>query len=73
MRGKIPLQQGGDCPFCKSQLDSQMFGVVGPTRLCIHYHSKIFKLVALKLKKRERLIWYPILKVLEIKFKYNII
>ena len=35
---KIPRNKGGHCPFCKSQLDSQMFGMAGPTGLWTHYH-----------------------------------
>jgi hypothetical protein len=33
MGEKIPHNKGGHFPFCKSQLDSRMFGVVGPTGL----------------------------------------
>ena len=35
---KIPRNKGGHCPFHKSQLDSQTFGMVGPTGLWTHYH-----------------------------------
>ena len=39
-RVKIPRNKGGHCPFRKSQLDSRMFGMVGPTGLWTRYHSK---------------------------------
>ena len=35
---KIPRNKGGHCPFRKSQLDSRMFGMAGPTGLWTHYH-----------------------------------
>ena len=35
---KIPLNKGGHFPFRKSQLDSRMFGMAGPTGLWTHYH-----------------------------------
>ena len=53
-KGKIPQNKGGHYPFCKSQLDSQTFGVVGPTGLWTHYHSNLFVWFALKLKNKKR-------------------
>ena len=50
----VPRNKGDHCPFRKSQLDSRTFGVAGQTGLWTHYHSKIFELVTLNLKKRER-------------------
>ena len=35
---KIPHNKGVHFPFCKSQLDSQTFGMAGPTRLWTRYH-----------------------------------
>ena len=35
---KIPRNKGGHCPFRKSQLDSQTFGMAGPTGLWNRYH-----------------------------------
>ena len=35
---KIPHNKGGHCPFRKSQLDSQTFGMAGPTGLWTRYH-----------------------------------
>ena len=40
-KGKIPRSKGGHFPFHKSQLDTQMFGVVGPTRLWTHPFSVV--------------------------------
>ena len=37
---KIPCNKGGHCPFRKSQLDSQTFGMVGPMGLWTHYHLR---------------------------------
>ena len=36
----IPRNKGGHCLFHKSQLNSQTFGVAGPTGLWPRYHSK---------------------------------
>ena len=38
--GEIPRNKGDHFPFRKSQLDSRMFGMVGPTRLWPCYHPK---------------------------------
>ena len=38
MGEKIPRNKGGHCPFRKSQLDSQTFGMAGPTGLWTRYH-----------------------------------
>jgi hypothetical protein len=35
---KIPRNKGGHIPFCKSQLDSRTFGMVGPTGLWTRFH-----------------------------------
>ena len=35
---KIPRNKGGHYPFSKSQLDSRMFGMVGPMGLWTRYH-----------------------------------
>ena len=35
---KIPRNKGGHYPFRKSQLDSRMFDMEGPTGLWTHYH-----------------------------------
>ena len=48
---KIPRNKGRHCPFRKSQLDSQTFGVAGSTGLWTHYYSKYLVIVALKLKE----------------------
>ena len=40
MGEKIPRNKGGHFPFCKSQLDSQTFGMAGPMRLWPRYHHK---------------------------------
>ena len=40
MGEKIPHKKGGHFPFRKSQLDSQTFGMVGPTGLWPRYHPK---------------------------------
>jgi hypothetical protein len=40
-RGGIPHNKGGHFSFCKSQLDSRMSGVGGPTGLWTYYHSKL--------------------------------
>ena len=37
---KIPHNKGGHFPSCNSQLDSRMFGMVGPMRLWPCYHPK---------------------------------
>ena len=52
--GKIPPQQRGSLPFCKSQLDSQTFGVASLMGLWTHYYSKLFVWISLKLKNKER-------------------
>ena len=39
---KIARNKGRHYPFCKSQLDSRTFGVVGSTGLWTRYHSKVF-------------------------------
>ena len=38
---KIPRNKGGHFLFHKSQLDSRMFGMAGPTRLWTHYHLRV--------------------------------
>ena len=52
MRGKLPHNKGGHCPFRKSLLDSQTFVVAGPIGLWPRYHSRWFVWLALKLKNK---------------------
>ena len=54
MGEKIPCNKGGHCSFCKSQLDSQTFGVAGPIGLWPHYHSRGFVWWDLYLKNKKR-------------------
>ena len=62
MGGEFPHNKGGDCPFHKSQSDSRMFGVVGPTRLWTYYHYKIFEVCFKSQEKIEIPTRFPILK-----------
>ena len=51
---KIPRNKGRHCLFRKSQLDSQTFGVAGPTKLWPCYHSSGVVWCALNLKNKRR-------------------
>ena len=58
---KIPRNKGGHCPFRKSQLDSRMFGMEGPTRLWTNYHLGA-DLNRLSSTKKKSINWvYPTL------------
>ena len=46
---KIPRNKGRHCPFRKSQLDSQTFGMADSTGLWTHYHLSLVVQCALNL------------------------
>ena len=63
--GKTPSQQKGSLPiFCKSQLDSQTFGMAGLTGLWTRYHlgGDLNWLISTKKKSTSRVFYSKVLE-----------